>query len=102
MRFVGDVCVCRVTQFSTGRVEKKKKRGVTVEHRIMKTYQREFGGGRRSQTQSPLGKILQCLWRSLDRSMDTVPDACMVTILHHATPHRRNEQKKQRIEKNKR
>ena len=26
MRFVGDVCVCRVTQFSTGRVEKKKAR----------------------------------------------------------------------------
>ena len=50
MGFVGDGRVCRVAR-------SKKKRGVTVEHRIMKTYQRERGGERRSQTQSPLRKF---------------------------------------------
>ena len=50
MRFVGGGGVCRVTR-------RGKKRGVTVGHRIMKTYQREFGGGRRSQTQSAMRKF---------------------------------------------
>jgi hypothetical protein len=40
------VCVCRVSH-SARRVEKeKKKRGVTVAHGIMSTYQKELGGGR--------------------------------------------------------